>query len=198
MILSNIEIQNAIDQGLLVIKPDPQPRSPSAANPRACPYDTTSVDLQLGDTISIPRSGPYSFDLRQSGLASFLSQNCDHVKLNPTGGYALQSNQFVLGSTLEAITLPINPGRRILAARIEGKSSFARCGLLVHFTAPTVHAGWDGPLTLEIKNLGVTAITLYPGMAICQLILEEVSGTPSPNPSQFQGQTIPTGLRKTP
>lgn len=67
---------------------------------------------------------------------------------------------------------------RVLAARIEGKSSFARCGLLVHFTAPTVHAGWKGRLTLEIKNLGSNPVTLYQGMPICQLILEEVLGIP--------------------
>src|SRR2546423_9049816 len=80
-----------------------------------------------------------------------------------------------------------------LAARIEGKSSFARCGLLIHFTAPTVHAGWDGPLALEMINLGAAGICLFSEMAVCQLILETVMGDPESNPSQFQGQTAPTG-----
>jgi len=197
MILSNVEIQRAIDQGVLVIRPEPLPRTPSASNPQPCPYDTTSVDLRLGNTISTPISGSFAYDLRIPGFASFLSRNCKDVTLNQ-GGYALQSNEFVLGTTLEEIELPIVPGARVLAGRIEGKSSFARCGLLVHFTAPTVHAGWKGPLTLEIKNLGANPITLYPDMPICQLILEEVSGTPFPNPSQFQGQTTPAGTSRTP
>jgi dCTP deaminase len=80
-----------------------------------------------------------------------------------------------------------------LAARIEGKSSVARCGLLVHFTAPTVHAGWDGPLALEMINLGNAGFTLKPGMPIAQLILEAVMGDPQANPSQFHGQSSPAG-----
>jgi dCTP deaminase len=80
-----------------------------------------------------------------------------------------------------------------LAARIEGKSSLARCGLLVHFTAPTVHAGYDGPLALEMINLGNVGISLFPAMPIAQLILETVVGDPEENPSQFQGQTTPVG-----
>lgn len=197
MILSNLEIQKAIDQGLLVIKPEPQPRKPLAVNPAPCPYDTTSVDLRLGPTLSIPISGSFTYDLRNPGLASFLSRNCNHVQIDPVGGFALQPNAFVLGSTQEEVELPLT-GPRVLAARIEGKSSFARCGLLVHFTAPTVHAGWKGPLTLEIKNLGSNPITLYPEMPICQLILEEVVGTPFPNPSQFSGQRTPAGTRGIP
>lgn len=192
MILSNTEIQKAIDDGRLEIKPEPQPRRPTPGDSRPCPYDTTSVDLRLGDTISIPKGGPYAYDLRKSGLASFLSDNCTHITIDSTG-YPLPPNTFALGKTLEHIKLPINSGKRSLAARIEGKSSFARCGLLVHFTAPTVHSDWDGTLTLEMKNLGACDITLYPGMSICQLILEEVLGDPTPNPSQFHGQTTPAG-----
>src|SRR5690349_24561447 len=98
---------------------------------------------------------------------------------------AVEPKNFVLGITTERVGLPLIPGKT-LAARIEGKSSVARCGILVHFTAPTVHAGWDGPLALEMINLGSADFTLKPGMAICQLILELVHGDPQPNPSQFQ------------
>ncbi len=193
MILSNTEIYNALDQGQLVIDPEPKPRLPTSSNPD-CPYDTTSIDLRLGNSISIPKPGPYSYNLRKPGIARFLSQNCDHVTIDPAGGYTLKPNKFILGETLERVKLPILPGVTTLAARIEGKSSFARCGLLVHFTAPTVHTGWDGKLTLEMIILGNTDIVLFPEMKICQLILEEVKGTPLPNPSQFHGQTIPSGL----
>lgn len=188
MILSNVEIQKAIDEGRLIIDPDPQPRG--CEHP-TCPYDTTAVDLHLGNAISIPRSGPFNYDLRESGIATFLSRNCDHIDLT-VGGYILAPRVFVLGRTLERVALPIRKGQT-LAARIEGKSSFARCGLLVHFTAPTVHAGFEGTLTLEMINLGNAGIALFAGMPICQLILEVVAGDPQAHPSQFQGQTTSSG-----
>lgn len=193
MILSNIEIHSALDQKRLIIDPEPTPRIPTSNNPN-CPYDTTSVDLCLGDTISIPKGGPFAYDLRKPGIAVFLRQNFDEIKIDSSGGYTVDPDKFILGQTLERIELPITTGAKTLAARIEGKSSFARCGLLVHFTAPTVHAGFAGKLTLEMKNLGANPIVLYPKMSICQLIVEEVLGTPFPNPSQFQGQTTPPGL----
>ena len=188
MILSNIEIQKAIDDGRLQIIPDPQPRNPESLS---CPYNTTAVDLHLGVALAVPKEGPFNYDLRKSGFATFLARNCEHKQLTQDG-YVLEPKQFVLGLTLERVALPIISGRT-LAARIEGKSSVARCGLLVHFTAPTIHAGFDGTLTLEMINLGNAGFTLFPGMAICQLILESVFGDPSANPSQFQGQITPAG-----
>ena len=65
--------------------------------------------------------------------------------------------------------------------------------MLVHFTAPTVHPGWDGKLTLEIINLSKTPFLLHKGMPIAQLIVEQVVGEIESNPSQFQGQIIPEG-----
>lgn len=109
---------------------------------------------------------------------------------------------LVLGQTVERVTLPLPvefglaaEGKPCLAARVEGKSSRARFGLLVHFTAPTIHAGWSGPITLEIMNLGPAPILLYPDLPICQLIVEEGAGSPSSNPSTFHGQVEPSGRR---
>lgn len=191
MILSNIEIHKAIDEGRLIITPDPQPRNCEEAD---CPYDTTAVDLHLSKSLSIPKGGPYVFDLRKGRgkIATFLAQNSEKIEI-PEGGYVLEPHMFVLGNTQETVSLPIEGG---LAARIEGKSSFARCGLLVHFTAPTVHAGFGGTLTLEMMNLGNVGIALWEGMAISQLILEAVSGNPQEHPSQFQGQATPAGTAK--
>jgi dCTP deaminase len=187
MILSNIEIHKAIDEGRLIITPDPQPRN---CEETGCPYDTTAVDLRLSKFLSVPKKGPFVFDLRKGGIAPFLARNSAHFEI-PAAGHVLEPNTFVLGNTIETIKLPIEGG---LAARIEGKSSFARCGLLVHFTAPTVHAGFDGTLTLEMINLGVAGIALWEGMSICQLILESVIGAPQPHDSQFQGQDTPAGI----
>jgi dCTP deaminase len=101
--------------------------------------------------------------------------------------------KLVLARTMERVELPIQPGAPCLAGRIEGKSSYARCGLLVHFTAPTIHAGYNGIITLELINLGTIPISLFPGMPICQLIVEKVDGVPFRNDSQFQGQTKVSG-----
>src|SRR5262249_55912295 len=102
--------------------------------------------------------------------------------------------KFVLGRTRERVHLPIREEGKTLAARVEGKSSRARCGLLVHFTAPTVHAGFEGTITLEMINLGAYPILLFPGMEICQLIIERVEGLPSPAPSQFHLQRTAVGM----
>ncbi len=83
--------------------------------------------------------------------------------------------------------------RPCYAARIEGRSSFARVGLLVHFTAPTIHAGFDGTIALEMINLAEYPISLFPAMEICQLIVEDVQPMPCTKPSEFQGQSTPTG-----
>lgn len=196
MILSNVELHRALDDGRLVIRPEPQPRVPLAAGGH-CPYDTHSVDLTLGEEISIPNTdAPYAYDLTQSGsLATFIAQNSRRLKLDPESPYQLKQSRFILGRTREFVSLPILAGRdTCLAARIEGKSSRARCGLLVHFTAPTVHPGFEGTLTLEMINLGPAPILLIPGMPIAQLIVEEVRGIPVQNPSQFQGQSAPEGV----
>ena len=97
------------------------------------------------------------------------------------------------------LPLELDPGSRgrsrpALAARIEGKSSRARFGLLVHFTAPTIHAGWAGRITLEMMCLGRHPLRIYPRMPVCQLIVEEVLGQPIVGTSEFQGQQRPTGL----
>jgi dCTP deaminase len=193
MILCNTEIQKAIDEGRLIIRPEPLPRRPTEG--LECPYDAHSVNLTLADEISIPRLGTFVIDLTRKGsLADFLVQNSSRVRIDPGQGFTLEPNQFILARTREYVELPIQPGLdSSLAGRIEGKSSRARCAILVHFTAPTVHPGFKGTLTLEVINLGPNAFMLRPGMAIAQLIIEEVRGIPFPNASQFQGQTTPEG-----
>ena len=103
MILSNIEIQKAIDDGRLIITPDPQPRSPEYPD---CPYNTTAVDLHLADALAVPQPGPYTFDLRRKGIAGFLAQNSKKITI-PEEGYALKPGQFTLGATAERIALPL-------------------------------------------------------------------------------------------
>jgi len=195
MILSNVEIHAALDSRRLIIDPEPSPRQGTAG---PCPYSTHSVDLRLGAQLRVPLKGPYTFDLTQPDFSAFLARNSQAVLIEENHPYLLEPNRFVLGITLERIVLPLDAPASIqtnscLAARIEGKSSRARTGLLVHFTAPTVHPGWDGPLALEMINLGPVPFVLKLRMPIAQLIIEEVKGIPGANPSQFQGQASPAG-----
>jgi dCTP deaminase len=110
--------------------------------------------------------------------------------------FILHPGEFVLGSTLERIALPND-----LVARLEGKSSLGRLGLLIHSTAGFVDAGWDGQLTLELSNVASLPITLYAGMKIGQISFMRMT-TPAENPygttelgSKYQGQRGPRPSR---
>lgn len=202
MILSNTAIFEALDDGRLVIDPEPTPRVTQQQGPKS-PFGTSAVDLQLGPDLVRPKHVPHAvIDLGRPGdVSDTLSAFTEPIPLD-AGSYELEPgpDNFILGQTLEVVRLPLpeeldGPGRErpALAARIEGKSSRARFGLLVHFTAPTIHAGWSGRITLEMMCLGKTPLKLYPGLPICQLIIEEVVGDPSENESQFQDQMKPAG-----
>jgi dCTP deaminase len=193
MILSNIQIQKALDEKRLVICPEPSPRQRPHPSMK-CPYATSAVDLRLGNEIAYFKEGlAINIDLRRGDFARLFATNSEVRTISEEQPYSLAPNKMVLGKTLELVELPIVEGGTTLAARVEGKSSYARCGLLVHFTAPTIHAGFKGTITLELINLGAIPILLYPETPICQLILEEVEGTPFRNDSQFQGQSRASG-----
>lgn len=175
-----------MDEERLIVDPRPVPPPDEIDSP----YDTISVDLRLHGDVFIPKKGlGIAFDKPASGWGETLGEMFRRKSIDPDG-WPLPPNQFVLGQTIERIGLPV-AGR--LAARVEGRSSLARVGLLIHFTAPTIHAGWNGRIALEIINLGPYNITLRPEMEVCQLIVETVEGESISADSQFQGQRDPTG-----
>lgn len=182
MILSNTEIHKAINEERIILEPSPQPN-----------FDSTAVDLRFGNIIQEPVDLSISIDPQRERIVKTLNTLYNSKTIDDA--YTLDPGKFILGKTLEKINLPFKPDERgyYLAARVEGKSSLARCGLLIHFTAPTIHAGFKGTITLEIINLGMFSITLRPNMPICQLIFETVLGKPEENPSVFQNQTHPSG-----
>jgi dCTP deaminase len=185
-VLSNRALMAALDAGHLVIDPRPAP----GPEERDTPYDTISVDLYLAPEIFIPPSGmSLTFDLRTAGIVQTLRRVYERREIGES--WTLQPNEFILGSTIERIELPLSD--RCLAARVEGRSSLARTGLLVHFTAPTIHPGFTGNIALEMINLGKIPLTLRPGQRVCQLIVETVEGEPIRADSQFQGQRQATG-----
>ena len=200
MILSNVKIHEAIDDGRLVITPEPLPRfGPSDETP----YDTTAVDLRLDAQFSVKKDiGKLVVDLSQGGSIIPTLRTAYDTKQIPDSGYRLKPGEFILAQTMERIHLPPPEdftgngiGRPVLAARVEGKSSLARLGLLIHFTAPTIHNGFGpAPIVLEIICMGHVPLMLYPGVPICQLIIEEVAGLPKVEEGgPFRTQTSPTG-----
>ena len=123
----------------------------------------------------------------------------DLTELVDAGGeepFILHPGEFVLGQTLERVTLPND-----LVARLEGKSSLGRLGLLIHSTAGFVDSGFSGNLTLELSNVANLPITIYEGMPIGQISFMRMDGPvdrpygAESNTSKYQGQTEPTASR---
>lgn len=188
MILSNQSLQDALDKKWIVIDPEPSPRRPSQGAP--CPYETTSVDFHLADEIAYIKPGlPFNVDLSQGKFSKLFGPNSESVTITDQQPFVLQPSRLVLARTRERIELPIQPDGVSFAGRVEGKSSYARFGLIVHLTAPTIHAGFFGTIMLELINLGAYPITLRPDIPICQVIFETVDGVPFRNDSQFHGQS---------
>lgn len=181
MILTDREIQIAIDQGF--IKLDPLPKEGAVSS--------TAIDLTLAakarEFRKTVRSGegidPTAKEYKFHQVVETLTELVD---INPQ--YHLKPKNLLLAWTEESLTLPIHSR---LAARVEGKSSLARLGLGIHITAPTIHSGFSGVLQLEIVNHGPADIILKPGMRICQIIFETTLGTPAKGYAGiFSGQTI--------
>ncbi|WP_447774047.1 dCTP deaminase [Pseudomonas chlororaphis] len=190
MILSNMEIINCMNAGLFDIG------GIAGKDPTRPPFNTSAVDLRLGDEVFEPDQvpTPSQLDLTNPGIAQLLAKNGQSYKISKSQPYSLSPNKLILARTLETVDFPLLKSSSICySARVEGKSSLARCGILVHFTAPTIHAGFHGSITLEIINLGIHSLLLTPEMYVCQLIIEEVKGIPSDAPSQFHGQSTAVG-----
>ncbi|MBC7800721.1 MAG: dCTP deaminase [Gemmatimonadaceae bacterium] len=164
MILTDREIQSALNSGQISIDPRPEVDA----------YSSTSVDLTLLDNFTVWRSNP-GITIRPGKRGHSYSHLATLQESRITDQYELRSMSFVLAWTKEIVTIP-NSSR--LAARVEGKSSIARIGISVHITAPTVHSGFTGPIQLEMFNFGPHDVVLDAGMRICQLIFEQTLGTP--------------------
>jgi len=182
MILSDRTIREQLDQGRIVIDPFDE----SCVQP-------SSVDLHLDRYFREFRNHTLGhIDVKEN-----LEELTELIEIPGDGDpFMLHPGEFVLGSTSERIGLPND-----LVARLEGKSSLGRLGLLIHSTAGFVDAGWDGHLTLELSNVANLPITLYPGMAIGQISFISMT-TEADTPygtdrlgSKYQGQRGPTPSR---
>jgi dCTP deaminase len=184
MILPDREIQLALESGQIRIDPVPAAEA----------YSSTSVDLTLSPLLRTwkefeqPGVEPPVISPGAKGFKfDDVTRNHTDTATIPGDGYILEPGAFALAWTLERIELPVS-GR--IAARVEGKSSLARCGVGVHVTAPTIHAGFAGQIQLEMFNHSTLRVKLLAGMRICQLIFEMSLGTPEKGyRGMFAGQT---------
>ncbi|YAL83550.1 dCTP deaminase [Dermacoccaceae bacterium W4C1] len=168
-----------------------------AGRVRLDPYDAamvqpSSMDFRLDRHFRLFDNHKYPF-IDPAESQPELTRALD---VEPGEPFVLHPGEFVLGSTYEQVTLPDD-----VAARVEGKSSLGRLGLLTHATAGFVDPGFSGHVTLELSNVATLPIKLWPGMKIGQLCFFQLS-SPSMNPygsdasgSHYQGQRGPTASR---
>lgn len=181
MLLSDRDIRSEIESGRVGIDPyDPKMIQPS------------SIDVRLDKFFRVFENHKYEVidpSKEQPELTREIEVgNDEHFILHP--------GEFVLASTYEVVTLPDD-----IAARLEGKSSLGRLGLLTHSTAGFIDPGFSGHITLELSNVANLPVKLFPGMKIGQLCLVRLSSA-AENPygsaiygSRYQGQRGPTASR---
>lgn len=181
MVLSDRTIKRQLEEGRIVIDPyEDELLQPS------------SVDVRVDRLFRVFNNARYPFiDVKKP-----MEDLTELVEIGEGEPFILHPGEFVLGSTLERIALPDD-----LVARLEGKSSLGRLGLLIHSTAGFIDPGWDGHVTLELSNVANLPITIYYGMKIGQLSFVQLS-EPAETPygsgalgSKYQGQAGPTPSR---
>jgi dCTP deaminase len=180
-VLSDGTIRRLVAEGRIVIEPWDEALVQPA-----------SVDLRLGDSFRVFHNHRVTaIDLREPPR-----NLTEEVRIAEGEPFAIHPGEFVLGRTLESVAIPED-----VVARIEGKSSIGRLGLIVHATAGFVDPAFQGSLTLEITNLTRVPIMLYAGLPIAQLsfmALDQPAERPYGSPelgSHYQGQVAATESR---
>ena len=181
MILSDRDVRARLARGDIKIAPDPDPE---------IQIQPASIDLRLGYDFQ-------TFNSTQQALIdpadpSSFEQLTNLIHLQESERFIVHPGEFVLATTLEHVEIPDD-----LVARLEGRSSIGRLGIVIHSTAGYIDPGFKGRITLEISNLGRIAVALYPGMRICQIAFEEMSSPVSEGygmkrTAKYQGQQTTT------
>lgn len=184
MILSDKDIRKRLENGNLEVEPLENPE---------LQIQPASIDLRLGNEFlefnrtNIPSIHPNN--------QNEVEEYTDRVTIENGDDYVMHPGDFVLGTTAERVSIPND-----LIAHVEGRSSIGRLAVVVHATAGLCDPGYEGEITLELSNLGVTPVVLTPGMRISQLTFEVLS-SPAERPygedrgSKYQGQRGPQASR---
>jgi dCTP deaminase len=185
MILSDRDIKARIQNGdIEVVSPNKDHLQNIGAS---------SMDFRLGKYFKVYNHAKTAvLDPRDS---SSLKNIAMQVEVKDEEPYVVQPGDFVLGVTLEKVKLPND-----LVARVEGRSSLGRLGIIVHSTAGFIDAGFEGTITLEITNINRMPVALYPGMRVCQLAFEQMTSAAEvpygeKKSSKYQGQVFPEESR---
>jgi dCTP deaminase len=181
VILSDRDVRARLARGDIKIAPEPDPE---------IQIQPASIDLRLGYDFQ-------TFNYTQQALIdpanpSSFEQLTNLIHLQESERFIVHPGEFVLATTLEHVEIPDD-----LVARLEGRSSIGRLGIVIHSTAGYIDPGFKGRITLEISNLGRIAVALYPGMRICQIAFEEMSSPVSESygvkrTAKYQGQQTTT------
>ena len=180
MILSDRDIKKYIEEGKIKIHPLPD---------FEIQLGPASLDVRLDNIFRVFNHTqiPYIDPKNKSTFENLT----EVVKVEENKPFVLQPGQFILASTLEEVELPDDIG-----ARIEGRSSWGRLGIIVHSTAGYIDPGFKGKITLEMSNIGMLPVLLYPGMRICQLSFEKLSSQaqkpyPQKKDAKYFGDRLP-------
>lgn len=186
MILSDKDIKDRMAQGYIVVKSPDADHMPNIG--------ASSMDFRLGKYFKVYNHTKHAV-LDPMNPDSFKDvTNMVEIDENDAP-FIVQPGEFVLGVTLESVKLPDD-----VVARVEGRSSLGRLGIIVHSTAGFIDAGFEGTITLEITNINRMPVALYPGMRVCQLAFETMS-SPAEVPynkkksQKYQGQLYPEESR---
>lgn len=156
--LSDSSILIAQRTGLISVRPfDKDYLNPASIDLTLHPLIMSVRDIAVTDPVDLKQS-PFSYEMEKKAL---------HAE-DP---YEIQPHEFILGAVYEYVTLSSQ-----IAGRVEGKSSLARLGLMVHVTGGFIDPGFQGQVTLEIFNVSPRPIRLYPGMRVAQMAFHRVEG----------------------
>lgn len=179
MTLSDRDIRAALSEGSIKISPS------DGLDKRIGP---DGIDFRLGFTFLVfERNKQAYIDPRRPDTLKGSTRQVDVKAGEP---FIIHPHELVLATTLERLTIADD-----ILGRLEGRSSLGRLGIIVHSTASIFHPGWDGTATMELGNLGVMPVALYPRMRICMFTFERLSSPAErpygSTPSKYQGQSGP-------
>lgn len=159
MALSDRDIERYLAEGRIKLTPAPD---------LSTQLGSCSIDCRLGNTFRVFEHSRQAYiDPRQQ---SSIDEAMRKIVVPDGDAFIMQPGDFALASTVEVLELPDD-----LLARLEGRSSLGRLGIIVHSTAAVFEPGWRGSATMELGNLGRMAVALYPGMRVCSFTFEPLS-----------------------
>jgi len=180
MILSDTDIRKSIKEGKIKITPQPN---------LSVQLGSCSIDFHLGSTFKIFNHSKYPYiDPRNMSAAGEILKE---IVVGKNEAFIMRPGEFCLATTVEDLSISDD-----LLGRLEGRSSLGRLGIIVHSTAARFDPGWKGRPVMELGNIGVMPVALYPGMRICSFTFEQVS-SPVENPyrkrkgAKYIGQKTP-------